>query len=218
MKVIAINGSPRKDGNSVELLNEWIDGVKYLHKDAEIEVLNLYDYTYTGCRSCFACKRKGGKFYGTCPIRDGLYDLIPKVQYADAVAIAAPIYFGSINAYTKAFLERLLFSVTTYREGHESVAPKDIPFTMIYSMNAPKEWAEAHGYDKQWDEIEWYIANAFRRPVHRVVSYYTYQFKHYEDYEMELFSEEDKRKYKAVHFPEDLKKAWYAGIDVAEKA
>ncbi len=203
MNVIAINGSPRKDGNSVELLNEWIEGFKYLHKEADVEVINLYDYSYTGCRSCFACKRKGGKFYGTCPIRDGLHDMIPKVQHADAVAIAAPIYFGSINGYTKAFLERLLFCVTTYRGGHESVAPK--------------EWAEAHGYERQWDEIEWYIANALRKPVHRVVSYYTYQFKHYEDYEMEMFSEEDKRKYKAVHFPEDLKKAWYAGIDVAEK-
>lgn len=133
MKIIAINGSPHKDGNSVQLLNKWVEGFKYLHPEAEVETINLYDYTYTGCRSCFACKRKGGKFYGTCPIRDGLHDLIPLVQHADAVAIAAPIYFGSINAYTKAFLERLLFSVTTYGEGHASVAPKNIPSKMIYT-------------------------------------------------------------------------------------
>lgn len=217
MKVIAINGSPRKDGNSMALLNEWIKGIKHLRNDADVEVINLYDYSYTGCRSCFSCKRKGGKFYGTCPIRDGLYELIPKVQHADAVAIAAPMYFGSINAYTKAFLERLLFSVTTYRKNHDSVAPKNIPFTMIYSMNATKELAESHGYLREWDEIEWYISNAFRMPVNRVVAYYTYQFKHYEDYEMEMFSEEDKRNYRTVHFPEDLKKARDAGMDVAER-
>lgn len=215
MKVIAINGSPRKDGNSMKLPGQWIEGFKHVHKDADVEVINLYDYSYTGCRSCFSCKRKGGKFYGTCPIRDGLYELIPKVQNADAVAVAAPIYFGAINAYTRAFFERLLFCVTTYRKNHDSVAPKDIPFTMIYSMNATEELAQAHGYIRDWDEFEWYISNAFRKPVHRVVAYYTYQFKHYEDYEMEMFSEEDKRNYRDAHFPEDLKNAWSAGADVA---
>ncbi len=45
----------------------------------------------------------------------------------------------------------------------------------------------------------------------------SYQFKHYEDYEIEMFSEEDKCKYRDVHFPDDLKKARYAGIDAAAK-
>jgi multimeric flavodoxin WrbA len=65
MKIIAINGSPRKGWNSDRLLLSWIDGVKSVCNDANIKVVNLYDLTFTGCRSCFACKLKDGKFFGT---------------------------------------------------------------------------------------------------------------------------------------------------------
>lgn len=109
MKIIAINGSPRKGWNSDKLLLSWVDGVKSTCNDADIEVVNLYDLTFTGCRSCFACKLKDGKFFGTCPINDGIHDILAGIRHADAVAIAAPIYFGDINAYTKCLLERMIF-------------------------------------------------------------------------------------------------------------
>ncbi len=215
MKIYAINGSPRKSGNSMQMLQQWVAGFTNQHPQADVQVVNLYDLTYTGCRSCFACKRKGGRFYGTCPIKDGIHDLIANVQHADAVAIAAPMYFGAVNAYTMAFLERLIFSVTSYRMRHESVAPKDIPFTMLYTMNAPQPFAAEHGYDRVWDGLEWYIANAFRTPVHRVAAYFTYQFRNYDDYEMEMFSEPEKRAWRDTQFPLDLKAAYAAGADVA---
>jgi multimeric flavodoxin WrbA len=62
MKIIALNGSPRKGWNPDCLLLSWVDGVKSVCNDADIEVVNLYDLTFTGCRSCFACKLKDGKF------------------------------------------------------------------------------------------------------------------------------------------------------------
>ncbi|MDE6444719.1 MAG: NAD(P)H-dependent oxidoreductase [Muribaculaceae bacterium] len=44
MKIIAINGSPRKDGNSAKLLQNWVEGFRYLHPEAEMEWLDLYSF------------------------------------------------------------------------------------------------------------------------------------------------------------------------------
>ena len=85
-------------------------------------------------------------------------------------------------------------------------------------MNCPKEMAEEHHYPLIWESEEWYIANAFRHPMKRVTAYNTYQFKNYNDYEMEMFNEEDKRHYRDEHFAQDLKAAYYAGMDTAEHA
>ena len=57
MKVIAVNGSPRKNWNTHILLEKYLDGAKEI--GAETELINLYDMNFKGCTSCFACKRKG---------------------------------------------------------------------------------------------------------------------------------------------------------------
>lgn len=146
MKIMAINGSPRKNGNSASMLKSWMEGAKSANPNAQTEWVNLYDLTYTGCKSCFACKRKGGKHYGQCPVADDLHNIIPAVYDAAALAIASPIYFGELNAYTRCFLERTLFCKTSYRKNHDSLASRPVPVTMIYTMNCPREMAETHHY------------------------------------------------------------------------
>lgn len=211
MKIVAINGSPRKDGNSAQMLKSWVEGVKSAHPEAEVEYVNLYSLKFTGCTSCFSCKRIGGKYYGQCPIKDDLLTLIPKFFEADAVAIASPIYLGELNAQTRCLLERVLFSRTTYRINHDSLNLRSIPVTMIYTMNCPEEFAAQINYPMHWDEVERYIGNTFRHPVTRVCAYNTYQFRNYANYEMEMFREEEKRKYRDTHFDNDLKSAYEAG-------
>lgn len=44
MKIIAINGSPRKDGNSAKLLQNWVEGFRYLYPEVEMEWLDLYSF------------------------------------------------------------------------------------------------------------------------------------------------------------------------------
>ena len=56
MKIVAINGGPRKKCNTAKLLDSFIKGVKDTDSDIEVVTYNLYDYLYTGCRSCFACQ------------------------------------------------------------------------------------------------------------------------------------------------------------------
>ena len=215
MKIVAINGSPRKDFNSAKMLKSWVDGYKSVHPDVEVEYVNLYSLKFTGCTSCFSCKRINGKFYGQCPIKDDLLTLIPKLYEADAVAIASPIYFGDLNAYTKCMLERALFSHTTYRANHDSLATKPISVTMIYTMNCPKVLAPQIGYTERWKEMETYIGNTFLTPCKRVCAYNTYQFTNYENYEMEIFTEEEKRQYRDSHFQDDLKAAYDSAVETA---
>ncbi len=75
MKVIAFNGSPRKEWNTATLLQHALQGAAA--QGAETELIHLYDLTYTGCTSCFACKRKGGKSYARCAVQDGLTQPLP---------------------------------------------------------------------------------------------------------------------------------------------
>lgn len=215
MKIVAINGSPRKDFNSAKMLKSWVEGYKSVCPDVEVEYVNLYTLKFIGCTSCFSCKRINGKFYGQCPIKDDLLPLIPKLYEADAVAIASPIYLGDLNAYTKCLLERALFSHTTYRKNHDSLATKPVQVTMIYTMNCPEQLAEQIGYTQKWNEMEAYISNTFLTPCKRVCAYNTYQFVNYDNYEMEIFTKEEKREYRDSHFEKDLRKAYDSAVETA---
>jgi len=73
MKIIAINGSPRKNCNTAKLLKKVLEGAK--SKGADTELINLYDLNYKGCNSCFLCKIKGSKSYGICAVNDDLKEL-----------------------------------------------------------------------------------------------------------------------------------------------
>jgi hypothetical protein len=70
MKVIAFNGSPRKDWNTAALLGKALEGAA--SQGAETELFHLYDLNYKGCVSCFACKTRNGKSYGRCAVKDDL--------------------------------------------------------------------------------------------------------------------------------------------------
>jgi multimeric flavodoxin WrbA len=68
MKVIAINGSPRKNKNTATLLNKALEGAA--SQGSETELIHLYDLNFKGCISCFSCKLKSGKNYGKCALKD----------------------------------------------------------------------------------------------------------------------------------------------------
>ncbi len=217
MKIIAINGSPRKGWNSDQLLEKWVEGVKSVLPDAEVKKVNLYDLKFTGCRSCFSCKRIGSKFFGTCPISDGIHDLLAEVREADAVGIASPIYYMDLNAYTKCLLERMIFSVAQYSNPPVSLAPKRVSFTMFYTMNATEEAFKFYGTEARCAMTEKFLSLFYFMPVHRVTSFDTYQFTDYAKYESSAFSEVAKRRQKEEQFPKDLQSAFDEGVKVAKE-
>ncbi len=65
--------------------------------------IDLYPLSFTGCPGCFQCKRK--KFYGQCPISDGLYNLIPAVCDGEAIRFSCPVYFAKADAYTRCYIK-----------------------------------------------------------------------------------------------------------------
>lgn len=215
MKVYAINGSPRKNKNTSTLLQKALDGVKEsgIGKEIETEIINLYDLNYTGCKSCFACKRLGGKSYGKCAVKDDLKEVLEKVSQADGLIFGSPIYFSNITAQLLAFLERLLFPNLVYDENYSCIAPKKMPTAFIYTMNVPENLMEQVGYPKTFNHIESPIERTFTKPL-VMYSNNTYQFDDYSKYKSDAFSEEAKAAYRKTQFPLDCQKAFELGANL----
>ena len=95
MKIIAFNGSPRKEWNTATLLKKALEGAS--SQGAQTELIHLYDLKYQGCISCFACKKKDGVSYGKCAVKDVLKPIFEKVETADAVIFGSPVYLGTIT-------------------------------------------------------------------------------------------------------------------------
>jgi multimeric flavodoxin WrbA len=215
MKVYAINGSPRKNKNTATLLQKALDGVKESAKDKaiETEIINLYDLNYTGCKSCFACKRIGGKSYGKCAVKDDIQEVLEKLSQADGIIFGSPIYFGTITGQLQSFLERLLFPYLVYDENYSSIPPKKMPTAFIYTMNVPEEAMNQIGYLKTFHHIESVIERILTKPL-VMYSNNTYQFDDYSKYESSAFSEEAKAAHRKIQFPLDCEKAFELGVNL----
>lgn len=213
MEIFVINGSPRKNFNTAAMFNSFIDGVKSVNENINVNVINLYDLNYSGCKSCFGCKL--AKTYGTCIIKDDLHDLLPRMYQADGIVFASPIYFGDMSGQMKCFLERFVFPNFTYEAGYRSIAPKRMPIQMIYTMNVPEELYLSLGYDKHLEYTENFMGMAYTQPK-RLCAFNTYQFHDYSRYKIEAFSEADKAEHRRIQFPKDLESAFQAGVGMAQ--
>lgn len=149
MKVMAFNGSPRKKKwNTVTLLNNALQGAQ--STGAETELVQLYDLKFSGCISCFSCKRLSRKKDGVCSVQDDLTPVLDRVKQADALIIGSPVYYGAESAATRAFLERLCFPYLKYSKDGRSLFPRRINTAMIYTMNAPDQILQRIGYDRMF--------------------------------------------------------------------
>lgn len=215
MKIYAINGSPRKNKNTATLLQKALDGVKEAAKDKEVEteIINLFDLNYTGCKSCFDCKRLGGKNYGKCATKDDIYEVLEKVSQADGIILGSPIYFGTITGQLQSFLERLLFPYLVYDENYSSIPPKKMPTAFIYTMNASSEVMDKIGYLSTFNNIEYIVGHILTKPL-VMYSNNTYQFDDYSKYESSAFSEEAKAEHRKTQFPLDCQRAFELGANL----
>ena len=128
MKVLAFNGSPRKNWNTDILLHHALEGAA--SEGAETELIHLYDLNYKGCISCFACKLKDGKSYGKCAMNDELTPVLEKLKDADAVILGSPIYLGNSTGEMRSFMERYIFPFLVYSANPRSLYPKNIPLSV----------------------------------------------------------------------------------------
>ncbi|MCR5173436.1 MAG: flavodoxin family protein [Oscillospiraceae bacterium] len=103
MKVLIINGSPRKDGNT-SLAVEQMCGV-FREEGIETETVQIGNRDIRGCMACGGCFEKG-----KCVFDDVVNELAAKFEEADGLVVASPVYFASANATVVAALDRLFFS------------------------------------------------------------------------------------------------------------
>lgn len=209
MYVIAINGSPRKNGNTATLLNKALEGAS--SQGATTELINLYDLNFKGCVSCFACKLKGGKSYGKCDYKDDLTPVLEKVESADAVLLGSPIYLSEVTGEMRSFIERLVFQYLVYDKNYSSLNDKKKSIGLIYTMNTPESMIEELEYDRILTRYE----NIFEKVMGPTESLFvtdTYQFSDYSKYVATAFDESAKAKRRQEEFPKNCEKAFEMGI------
>lgn len=215
MKVIAINGSPRPNKNTVQLLNQALKGAQTA--GAETKLISLYPLQYRGCVSCFYCKRKDKK-HGTCIIKDDLTPVIEELKSADAIIWGSPIYFYNITSALQALFERFLFSNYIYSREIPSVLGKTIPSAFIYTMNMTKEQCnEVHLYDKL-QSTESFVQRILGVEPIKQYAYNTLQFDDYSKFESSVFSESDKKAYHEATFEQSLNQAFQIGQQLVAAA
>ena len=100
MKAIGIVGSPRKGGNTEILTEHTLKAIA--EEGLETELIRLAGLNISPCNACMLCRKEVEK----CSIEDDLQPIYAKMKEADAIILASPVYFGSVTALLKAFLER----------------------------------------------------------------------------------------------------------------
>lgn len=103
MKVLALNGSPRKGSNTGIALDE----MKKVFEEEGIE-FEVVQIGMKDIRGCIACNRCGET--GKCIFDDVVNELAPKFEAADGLVVASPVYYASANATLIACLDRLFYS------------------------------------------------------------------------------------------------------------
>jgi multimeric flavodoxin WrbA len=100
VKAMGIVGSPRKGGNTEILTEHTLKAIA--EEGLETELIRLADSDIRPCNACMACKGDEEQ----CPIDDDLFPIYRKMKEADAIILASPVYFSSVTAILKAFMER----------------------------------------------------------------------------------------------------------------
>ena len=212
MKTIIINASPRKNWNTAQLLKEAQKGAESV--GAETEYIDIFDLTFTGCRSCLACKRKGAE-RNKCYWKDDLSPLIEKILAADAVIIGSPIYFGQPTASFRALWERLAFPVLSYDGQPISYYDSKLNVGFIWTMNATPDYYE-NGLKPVLAVTENTAPMFFHGEVRSYAALDTLQVKDYSKYSMGAFSEEAKKQHHDVQFPIDMQECFRMGADLSK--
>ena len=106
MKVLLINGSPRKSGNTFTALSEI---AKQLAKHGiDSEILQLGTKPVRGCIACGTCKAKAGN---RCTFDDDLCNRVnEKMETADALIVGSPVYYGQPNGSVLSLVQRMFYS------------------------------------------------------------------------------------------------------------
>ena len=98
--ILIISSSPRKNGNSQMLCEQFKKGAE--EKGHMVTLVRLTEKIIGFCRACDGCMRNGG----TCVLNDDMAEILKLFQKADVLVLATPVYFYGISAQMKTFIDR----------------------------------------------------------------------------------------------------------------
>ncbi len=141
MKFVAFNGSPRKGGNTEQLIKEVFKPIEAA--GIETEIVQVGGEMLRGCASCYTCfKTKSGE----CVLKmDRMNEFIQKAREADGIIFASPTYYGSVSAEMKALMDRL--GLTSIGQGR----------TLTHKVGAAVVSVRRGGAVPVYDEINRYM-------------------------------------------------------------
>lgn len=210
-KIIVVNAGPRKGWNTDTLLTEAAKGAE--QEGAEIIRFDLFRLEkYTGCISCFGCKKEKNK--GRCICRDGLMPVLDAIREADGLIIGSPNYLSELTASFRALYERLIFRSLTYNRENPCCNEHPIPVLLIMTSNAPDTYFT--------DMISSYreTLSSFVGPTEVFISGDTLQLSDYSktDWPWTFFDPEAKKSRHETVFPQECKAAFEKGAALACRA
>ncbi|MCX7804714.1 MAG: flavodoxin family protein [Planctomycetota bacterium] len=115
MKVLVLQGSPRKNGNTQTVVESVLAPIR--RSGGEVEIIFAAEKKISGCRECFACQAPDKRAVPGCAIRDDMTDIYLKVLDADLVIMATPVFCWGMSAQLKAVCDRF-FCFHKFEEGH----------------------------------------------------------------------------------------------------
>jgi multimeric flavodoxin WrbA len=147
--VLVVMGSPRKNGNSATLAKQVAAGAEAA--GAKVESLYLHDMNIQPCTACDACREDTVK---DCVIDDDMQALYAKLRRADGLVIASPVYWFTVSAQTKAFMDRW-YAFGNPQEEYAAFSGKRIGIVLTYgdidpfasgAVNALRTFQDAFNY------------------------------------------------------------------------
>ena len=98
-KMLVVQGGGRANGNTAQLVSHFVKGAE--ESNHTVEVISLVKNEVKGCIGCNACR------YGKpCVQKDAFNGIVPQIKEADCIVFASPLYFWTVSARIKAFIER----------------------------------------------------------------------------------------------------------------
>ena len=206
--IVAVNAGPRMGWNTETLVTRASEGAQ--SRGAAVERFDLFRLErYTGCISCFGCKKE--KFKGHCVCRDGLTPVLDAIRESDGLIIGSPNYLGELTASFRALYERLVFQSLTYNRETPCCNVRPVPVLLIMTSNAPD--TQYAGLLENYRQT----LSRFVGPTRVFVSGNTLQLKDYgkTDWPWTMFDPEAKRRRHETVFPEECRRAYEMGEDLA---
>jgi multimeric flavodoxin WrbA len=150
MKIVAVLGSPRPQGNSAGLARVLLAAAREQGAETQEFLLNQMDFR--GCQGCLACKTKQDE----CILEDDLTEVLAAVKSADVLVLASPVYFGDLSGQLKCFFDRT-YSLINPDFSSRLPAGKKAVLVLVQGMPDAtqfddifpryKRWLKLYGFD-----------------------------------------------------------------------